>query len=149
MAFSMPRNVPDFADPQRQLEDRAWGSASGRGNRHSGIVGGVQDRVSSMFDSETLPMYKDKPWGYAPSKRSRSMWRRKRTYGSLTLGVFFVLYMLGFISNGQDESRSSSTWSWMGLSEEQGAPDWDKRRQHVVEAFELSWDAYERYGWGE
>ncbi|KAL2212352.1 mannosyl-oligosaccharide 1,2-alpha-mannosidase [Sarocladium strictum] len=146
MAFSMPRNVPDFADPQRQLEDRVWQSATGR-NRHGGIMGGVQDKVSSMFDNEALPMYKDKPFGHGPSRR-KSIWKKKRTLGSLTLGLVFLLYMMGLFSSGSEKKASVSSWTWMGMSKEKGVVDWDKRREHVVEAFQLSWDAYERYAWG-
>lgn len=110
-------------------------------------MSGVQDKVSSMFDSEALPMYKDKPYGYGPSRR-KSIWRKKRTFGTLTLGVVFLLYMLGFFSNSSEKNTSVSSWAWMGLSKEKGQVDWDKRREHVVEAFQLSWDAYERYAWG-
>ena len=111
-------------------------------------MGGVQEKVSSMFDSEALPMYKDKPYGYGPSRR-RSMWKKKRTFGTLTLGIVFLLYMLGFFSSSTGEKRPSvSSWTWMGLSQERGKVNWDKRREHVVEAFQLSWDAYERYAWG-
>jgi mannosyl-oligosaccharide alpha-1,2-mannosidase len=100
-----------------------------------------------MFDNEALPMYKDKPFGHGPSRR-KPIWKKKRTLGSLTLGLVFLLYMMGFFSSGSEKKASVSSWTWMGMSKEKGVVDWDKRREHVVEAFQLSWDAYERYAWG-
>lgn len=126
MSFGLPRNVPDFSNPQRQLEDRVWG----RGSRDS------------------LPMYKDKPFGYAPSSRRHALWKRKRALGALMLGVVFVLYMLGYLSSDSIGREGVSAWPWMGLSDDPNKNYWEKRRQHVVEAFQLSWDAYERHGWG-
>jgi endoplasmic reticulum Man9GlcNAc2 1,2-alpha-mannosidase len=140
--------MPDFADPQRQLEDRVWASVPGRGKRHGGgIMGGVQDRVNSLFDDNALPMYKDKPFGYAG--RRRPIWRKKRVLGPLLGGAVFLLYIFGFFSHSAERRNSTSAWPWMGLSQERLVVDWDKRRQHVVEAFEISWDAYERYAWGK
>ncbi|PHH90115.1 hypothetical protein CDD83_4461 [Cordyceps sp. RAO-2017] len=144
MSFSVPKNVPNFAAPHRDLEDRAWKSVPRRG----GILNEVQGRVAGLFENEELPMYKDKPYTYAPSMRRRPWWRRKRMLSIVALGVLALLYLKGFFSRHGGGPRSTSTWSWMGLSQEGVADDWDKRRQHVVEAFELSWDAYERYGWG-
>ncbi|PFH60678.1 hypothetical protein XA68_10548 [Ophiocordyceps unilateralis] len=97
MSFSVPQNLPDFGAPHRDLEDRAWASVARRGaGAGVGILNNVQDRVAGVFDRESLPMYKDKP----------------------------------YTRTGRDGG------------------DWLERRRHVVEAFELSWDAYERYAWG-
>jgi endoplasmic reticulum Man9GlcNAc2 1,2-alpha-mannosidase len=146
-SFSIPKNVPNFGNPDRDLEDRAWASLSGS----RGIVGDVQSRVTSMFDKDTLPMYKDKPMGYAPSHRRRPWWKKKRTLAAFSLAVLTLLYLFGFFSSDGDlrprPSSSNSGWSWMGSS--QASADWDARRGRVVEAFELSWDAYERYAWGK
>lgn len=101
-----------------------------------------------MFDKEALPMYKDKPFTYTPSYKNRPLWRKKRFFGSLVLGVVFLLYLLGGFSGSRDDAKPiKSSWSWMGLGD-MGKADWEGRRSKVVEAFQLSWDTYERYAWG-
>jgi len=39
-------------------------------------------------------------------------------------------------------------WGWLAQEEGGKKVDWLERRERVVEAMELSWDAYERYAWG-
>ncbi|GFP58020.1 mannosyl-oligosaccharide 1,2-alpha-mannosidase [Trichoderma asperellum] len=143
MSFSIPKNVPNFGDPTRALEDRAWAALSRRGG--GGVLNG------SMFEkSDSLPMYKDKPYGYAPSMRLRPWWRRKKVLGIITAAVVFFLYLTGFFSgHPKAKKTSASALSWLGLSQDKDQVDWDERRKHVVDAFEVSWDAYERYGWGK
>ncbi|EHK17459.1 glycoside hydrolase family 47 protein [Trichoderma virens Gv29-8] len=122
MSFSMPKHVPDFGDPSRALEDRAWAALSRRG---------------------------DKPYAYAPSMRLRPWWRRKKVLGAITAAVVFLLYITGFFSGHPEAKTSGSAFSWLRLSQDRDHVDWDERRQSVVEAFEVSWDAYERYAWGK
>ncbi|KAH0526505.1 hypothetical protein TsFJ059_009813 [Trichoderma semiorbis] len=141
MSFSMPKHVPDFGDPSRALEDRAWAALSRRGG--PGVL------KSSLFESDTLPMYKDKPYAYAPSMRLRPWWRRKKVLGTLTAAVVFLLYIMGFFSGHPEAKSSGSAFSWLRMSQDRDHVDWDERRQSVVEAFEVSWDAYERYAWGK
>ncbi|KAL7802020.1 family 47 glycoside hydrolase [Trichoderma aethiopicum] len=149
MSFSLPKHVPDFGDPSRALEDRAWAALSRRGGGGGG--GGKTGFFESSSDS--LPMYKDKPYAYAPSMRLRPWWRRKKVLGTIAAAVMFVLYLMGFFSSDEPEAMkkksSGSAFSWLGLSQEKGGVDWDERRKSVVEAFEVSWDAYERYAWGK
>ena len=139
MAFSMPRNVPNFGGADRDLEDSAWSS----------LRGGVQKGVSGLYQKkESLPMYKDKPYAYAPSHKNRPWWRRKRILGSICAFITLLVYFVAFRHKSQTEIRSSkSGWSWMGVSD-QNKVDWEERREKVVEAFQLSWDSYERYAWG-
>lgn len=146
MAFNIPKHVPNFGDPNRDLEDHAWASVSRRGGA---VFNGMQDRVAGYFDGESLPMYKDKPYAYAPSERLRPWWRRKRILGTVTFVMLTLLYLGGFFSSSEaTTSPTTPGWAWLGSSSEKGRADWDKRRERVVEAFELSWDAYERYAWG-
>lgn len=159
MSFSVPKNVPSFGNPQRMMEDRVWGNTavtarSGKAlhaNKNSGILGEVQDRVGGLFDDRnTLPMYKDKPYAYPPSQRAKPIWRRKRVLASVFL-FLALLYYFGAFGRHHDTAVSSTPiWSWLSSSSESGKiADWTKRRERVVEAFTLSWDAYERYAWGE
>ncbi|KPM43847.1 Mannosyl-oligosaccharide 1,2-alpha-mannosidase [Neonectria ditissima] len=128
MSFSIPKNLPAFANPQRDLEDRAWGSGAASGR------------------SKGLPMYKDKPYGYPGSHKGRPLWKRKRVVGIVAV-VLSLLYWTGFFTKPPKKNAPTDS-SWMTVTQEKGEADWDKRRERVVEAFELSWDAYKRYAWG-
>lgn len=155
-SFSIPKNVPSFSDPQRELENRVWGSSgvTARSASHSngGVMSGMQDRVGGFFDKTRgdLPMYKDKPYSYASSRRQRPYWKRKRTAGGTGIFVLALLYFLGFFSSGDsDAAKSKDGWNWLQKAEKPGAKvDWLDRREKVTDAFKLSWDAYSRYAWG-
>jgi mannosyl-oligosaccharide alpha-1,2-mannosidase len=102
--FSVPRNVPSFTNPQRELENKVWGASAvtakpaGHYSHNGGGIGGVQNRIGGFFEkTRDLPMYKDKPFSYATTRRYRPLWRRKRILASVGLFVIFILYLLGFI----------------------------------------------------
>ncbi|KAJ8121010.1 hypothetical protein ONZ43_g2431 [Nemania bipapillata] len=150
MSFGVPKNTPSFNNPQRVIEDHIWGStavARGPNNRHGpggGILGSVQDRL--FENRNALPMYKDKPYAYPPSHRHRPLWRRKRSIGFLLL-IVSLLYYFGAFQEHHD--TVAAPWGWLTSSSESGkSADWLGRRQRVVEAFTLSFDAYSRYAWG-
>ena len=115
-------------------------------------MGNVQDRVGGFFKEAKgdLPMYKDKPYSYAASRRQRALWKQKRTWGIASIFGFLVLYMTGcFSGNHHDSVKEKASWGWLSKSENGGSKvDWFARRDKVKEAFTLSWDAYERYAWG-
>ncbi|KAJ2905119.1 glycoside hydrolase family 47 protein [Zalerion maritima] len=142
MAFSVPKNVPSFGNPQRKLEDQIWGSTPGR---DGGLVGSVQDR---FFDRQGLPMYKDKPYAYQPSRRARPIYRRKRVLGLFILISIGLLYFFGAFGGKGRRLDRAQNWSWLKSDTIESVADWDDRRQKVVDTFTLSWDAYERYAWG-
>lgn len=158
MAFNIPRNIPSFTSPQRLAEDQLW-AASTRGNAGasgSTILGGVGGLLEGAGihgrHSQGLPMYKDKPYAYPPSGRVRPIYRRKRVLTLLALVLLAAFYYLGwFDAHKERVSRAPLSWDWLNSKEEespQSRVDWLSRRERVVEAFELSWDAYERYAWG-
>lgn len=150
MSFTVPKNSPSFNNPQRAVEDHIWGStAVARGpnskNGHGGgIFGGVQDRL--FENRNALPMYKDKPYAYPPSYRHRPLWRRKRSFGFVLLVISLLYYFSAFRKH---HDTITSPWNWLSSSSESGkSADWPGRRERVVEAFTLSYDAYSRYAWG-
>lgn len=162
MSFTIPKNVPSFSNPQRAVEDRLWASsgvtARSGGHRGGGVGGGIigegLDKVGGFLGSNkgaTLPMYKDKPYAYPHSLRSRPFYRKKRCMAWFLLMVVAVAWLLGFFGQDQyDRIPSLKTSDW--LKAEKDIPsakvDWLGRREKVVGAFELSWDAYKRYAWG-
>lgn len=152
--FSIPKNVPSFTNPQRELENRSWGSSgvTARSANSTGgsMLNGVQDRVGNYFEkNKDLPMYKDKP--YASSRRAPAFYKRTRIQGAFLAFVVLVLYFLGVFGDGEQTSKSKGDWSFLSRLDEpetSSGVDWLERREKVKEAFTLSWDAYKRYGWG-
>lgn len=63
--------------------------------------------------------------------------------------AFFVyaLYLFGFFSSSAPGNASKEKWSFFKGKEDPGT-DWLGRRERVKEAFTISWDAYEKHGWG-
>ena len=147
MAFSIPKNVPRFDDDtQRGYENTYWAfQPDGGGNGNA-----ISNTIGSYFPNKDLPMYKDKPYSYAASRRQVSFWRRKRVLGS----IFIVMAVLIYFSLpsksdiGKTRDPSSSLWNW--ITKPGGSKiDWELRRESVKDAFKLSWDGYERNAWGE
>lgn len=130
MAFSMPRTVPSFDSRQRELEDRFWGSGQ-RSNK-----------------SDRLPMYKDKPYASPYDDEDRPFWKRKKWVAIIALVVLTLIYWTGSSKKPSPKRTVTTDWSYTGLSKDDRKANWDHRRDRVVEAFELSWDAYKRYAWG-
>lgn len=93
-------------------------------------------------------MYKDKPYAYAASRRYKPLWKQRKVLALVGLFVMFVLYMFGIIGNEDTTKKTTQSWTWLKSEKTSGNIDWLSRRERVVEAFTLSWDAYERYAWG-
>ncbi|ERS98665.1 hypothetical protein HMPREF1624_05452 [Sporothrix schenckii ATCC 58251] len=158
MAFSVPRNVPTFNDPQRLAEDHFWAAATRRpgagannaGNKGIiGTAGNLLDAATGGRNRQALPMYKDKPYGYPASQRRRPLLRRRRFWILLVLVLVSILYYRGWFEEHRERVPLRG-WTWSTKDEKaRGRVDWLGRRERVVEAFELSWDAYERYAWGQ
>lgn len=138
---------------------------AGGGTTSSGVLGGVQDLLSARSGNHNrggaLPMYKDKPYGYPPGggRARRPLFRRKRTCGLLLLVIVAgLVWWTGLFAGHHRRERAAARLNrlgaWLGREEEGNGPsarskvDWLRRRERVVEAMELSWDAYERYAWG-
>lgn len=159
MSFSIPKNAPSFSNPQRQLEDRLWAASGSTGKRtglpRSGVLGGLPDRVGDFMtpNRAALPMYKDKPYAYAPSGRSSRRCRWRRWVGVVMVALLVTLWYVGQYTDRHDKAREKlGEWGLVrndrGKSTS-GKHDWEERRRRVVEAMRLSWGAYERYAWGK
>ncbi|KAK6343898.1 mannosyl-oligosaccharide alpha-1,2-mannosidase [Orbilia brochopaga] len=171
MAFSIPRNVPSFTNPQRQNEDSYWAS-SGSGSAHKTSSGGgnsVHNRIGGIFRSSPsdLPLYKDKPYysstasTYGYRRRRRDMFLRKRV-GVLVILVVGAIYWWFFSyglskvdeanatgSGGTAQSAGKESTGWFGgKTQKTDSKVWLDRRERVKEVFLLSWNAYANYAWG-
>jgi mannosyl-oligosaccharide alpha-1,2-mannosidase len=171
MSFAVPKNVPSFSNPHRQLEDHLWAasssssssrqrpSAGGAGSTASSVINGVQDLLGARGNRAALPMYKDKPYMYPPGRGGpqagwrRPVYRRKRTCGFLLLVIAGLVWWTGMFAGQQELAVTKlNDWGWLNQEEKAekgtGKVDWLQRRERVVEAMELSWAAYERHAWG-
>ena len=125
-------------------------SSRGSKGHQNGLLNEVHSRVDGFIGSRgQLPMYKDKPYTYAASRRLQPHWRRKRSWLVVAVLVLTGLYFFGAFA-GDSDTLSASKWNWAKTQEPTGNKvDWNSRKDRVREAFELSWDAYARYGWGK
>lgn len=166
MSFNIPKNIPSFANAQQRMaEDHLWAAATGRPgqipqHRHHGAGGGgfldeVREGAGRLLgqDGRTLPMYKDKPYAYPPSHRRRAWYMRKRYWLGFCLVIFIFLWFSGNFDDHKEKVKEHIGKNLTWLKEQDGRAksnaDWLKRRERVVEAFELSWDSYEKHAWGE
>ncbi|KAL9042725.1 MAG: hypothetical protein Q9180_000383 [Flavoplaca navasiana] len=142
MSFSGPKNVNGY----RNQHESSWDTAGSNGYTRSNIGA----KLDGYFDKRELPMYKDKPYSYAASRR-KPWWQKWRFTGVILLLLVALLYWIGIFSSTSTRTRvrdtSKSTWSWS--SKMAGTQvDWNERRERVKDAFVLSWDGYEKYAWG-
>lgn len=143
MSFSAPGSVTSH----RHQNDGIWGSSGQNGYTKSNIGA----KLDGYFEKKELPMYKDKPYNYASSRRKPLYQKWRFTFGVFTL-LIGLLYWLGMFSSptkatAKMKDTSKSTWSWLNKPTT-GEVNWDERREKVKEAFIHSWDGYEKYAWG-
>ena len=161
MSFAVPKNVPSFNSPQRGVETEYWASSGlsprAANGQHAGSTnGGMAGKLDAFFDKRQLPMYKDKPYKYAASRRSLRWYQRRNVLVGIIFGLLALAYWFGVFSStssgGHQDVKSPgamSAWDWPPPSM-QPAPqvDWNNRREQVKAAFVMSWDGYEKYAWG-
>ncbi|KAL8908752.1 MAG: hypothetical protein Q9207_000609 [Kuettlingeria erythrocarpa] len=144
MSFSASNDVNGH---HRHQTNASWGSAGQNAYTKSNIGA----KLDGYFDKKELPMYKDKPYSYASSRR-KPWYRKWRFTFAVILLLVGLLSWIGLFSSPTEamvkaKGTSKSTWSWMNKP---GAAKvgWDDRREQVKEAFMRSWDGYEKYAWG-
>lgn len=171
MSYSFPQATPSFPS-QHPYGDNYWRAASRSPNGRlpgyglSGQPTGLPspNRLSPFLNNNraTLPLYKDKPY-FAPKRTGPRSRRRKALYGGIALFILMVLWycLSGPTWNGRvktpDSAKGAKLWEWVQGLEKEGSDksgkqknvDWDARRERVRDAFIVSWDGYEKYGWGE
>ena len=112
---------------------------------------GISQKLEGFFDNRQLPMYKDKPFSYAASRRKAPIYKRWRVILGAILGLAALYYLFGTSTSHVPTSRSKTTkgnaLGWLRRPDPVTV-DWEERRERVKEAFVLSWDGYEKYAWG-
>ncbi|KAL8747435.1 MAG: hypothetical protein Q9190_000696 [Brigantiaea leucoxantha] len=143
MSYALPRNV----NTHRHRENGWLGSTTQNG--HTGTSVGA--KLDGFFDKRELPMYKDKPYSYAASRRSKPLYQRWRFTFGILLFLFALLFWFGLFSTtgskNATKGKVKGSWSWLNQPSPSALIDWDERREKVKDAFKLSWDGYEKYAW--
>ena len=152
MSFSVPHNAPNFVSDQRANENAYWGSAR-RTHPNGHANHGIGNSLNGLFENKSLPMYKDKPYSYAASRRQAPWYKRPGVwlaFGVLSLLNFYIFWTFlrpSVRASIEGDHNSSNTWNW--LEKPSGTiADWDLRREAVKDAFKLSWDGYATHAWG-
>ncbi|PNS17770.1 hypothetical protein CAC42_3165 [Sphaceloma murrayae] len=108
------------------------------------------EKLGSMFSDgrkSSLPMYKDKPFGYPSSQRQ--VWRRKRLLGLIGAGVLVGLWVIrSWFGGDANGGFGLGAGTLGGKGRAKGKVDWLERREEVRTVMKESWRGYEKYAWG-
>ena len=137
---------------QRSHAEDYWGNSGPPRSQNGSINGGLGSKLEGFMDKKELPMYKDKPYNYAGSRKYIPLYRQKRIISGAVLVLIGLAYWLGMLSPSavktNPKETSESAWNWLSSPKTSASVDWDDRREKVKDAFMLSWDGYEQYAWG-
>lgn len=137
------------SDPHSSTDGNWPGSRMHAQNGHTG--NGLGHKLEGFFDNRQLPMYKDKPFSYAASRRRPPVYRRWRVILGAVLVFAALFYLISPSAPRRSKAGAKSTGGrglgWLRRPDP-AAVDWDERRERVKEAFIVSWDGYEKYAWG-
>ena len=120
--------------------------------QNGSIANAMGQKLEGLFDGRQLPMYKDKPYSYAASRRKPSLYKRPQILVGLLLSILGLFYCLQPYMSVTGKSRRVIEPGKIDLSRLRpglAAVNWEDRREKVKEAFVLSWDGYEQNAWGE
>lgn len=138
---------------QRSHAEDYWGNSGQSKSQNGHTNGGLGSKLEGYMDKKELPMYKDKPYNYAGSRKYTPFYKQKRVISGAILLVIGLAYWSGIFSPLAVEpiplGTNKSAWNWLSSSVTTPASgNWEERREKVKEAFMLSWDGYEQYAWG-
>ena len=142
----------------------SYDTSAPRPGRRATLMGEKMNDISNIItggnNEAELPMYKDKPYNYAPSSKRKPIYRRPRVLVLIALLLLIVFYFSGGSSslppppvsdNVLEAMRGSQLGKTFGnFMKESKKPtsNWSDRRDRVRDAFKISWEAYEQHGWG-
>lgn len=134
----------------------------GNGNGSSGGGGAGLGKMNSFFGGKKnreLPVYKDKPY-FKPRRTGPNRTASRVVYTAVACFMVMLLYVFwgGWgspVAVGPVGETGENLWKWSQMfdAEEDSASlkkvNWEERREKVKDVFTISWDSYEKYGWGE
>ena len=149
----MKRSVMSYRPQNANHSDSSanGGWPGSRTHAQNGHTSGIGQKLEGFFDNRQLPMYKDKPYSYAASRRKAPIYKQWRfLVGAILCFALFYLFGPSTSRNPTKPGRKKgeSGLGWLRQPDAKTV-DWDERRERVKEAFTLSWDGYEKYAWGE
>ena len=116
-------------------------------------IGEKFNNILPQKENGELPMYKDKPYNYATSSRRRPFYRRRNIVLAFTAILSLLLFFSGAFSKLPTGKVIDETAFKRPLTIFSGTKastiDWDGRRERVRDAFQISWEAYEKHAWGK
>ena len=134
-------------------EQNYWQSSR---SRHPPPSDTISSKLNGIFGSEShdLPMYKDKP--HFQTRRRTPWYRKKRILIASALALLTFIWWFGIVlgsSRAENAAAAHPRKGWLErlLSRpdvQHKAIDWKARQDSVRDAFTISWDAYEKDGWG-
>ena len=142
----------------------SYDGSNSRPGRRATLMGEKMNDFSNMLagsdKDQELPMYKDKPYNYAPSQRRKPYYRRPRILALAVVLLLLIFYFLGGSSTlppAPVPENVREAWKSSQLSKpfdnflkDSRLPtaNWEDRRERVKDAFKITWSAYEQHGWG-
>lgn len=137
---------------QRSHAEDYWSNSGQSSSQNGNTNGGLGSKLEGFMEKKELPMYKDKPYNYAGSRKYTPLYRQQRVISGAVLVMIGLAYWFGIFSSSAVKSKprdiNKSAWNWLSSPATSAFVDWDDRREKVKEAFMLSWDGYEQYAWG-
>ncbi|OKL61744.1 hypothetical protein UA08_02819 [Talaromyces atroroseus] len=146
-----------------------YGFSQSKNNNHNNSDSGI-GKMSSFFGggsrnkARELPVYKDKPY-FKPRRTGRSQAASRIIY--MVFAAFAIVFLYVFWGSwggppavsGPTGNTGENLWKWVqtfddevekheGGASSKGKVNWEERRQKVKDVFTVSWDSYEKYGWG-
>lgn len=136
--------------------------SNGNANNNGSAGGAGLGKMNSFFGgkkSRELPVYKDKPY-FQPRRTGPSRTASRVVYMVVACFMMVLLYVFWGGSGspaavGPVGETGENLWKWVQTfdAEDEGASstkvNWEERREKVKDVFTISWDSYEKYGWGE
>ena len=141
----MPQNVSSFDSSERQHDTSHWRHK----NENDSAAEGIKSKINEYMGTEKgLPMYKDKPNYYPPSRR-QTMTKGRKMLTLLLVLLLGMLWVTGIIPDpfhlpDLDSTKKPVPSRWTKTNPKL----WAQRADAVKEVFATSWDGYEQYAWG-
>ena len=129
---------------QRSHAEDYWGNSGQPRSQHGHTNSGLGSKLESFMDKKELPMYNDKPYNYAGSRKQTPLYRQKLFIGGAILVLIWFAYWFGIFSPSVAKPKLRETnkgaWNWLSSPTASAPVDWDDRRESEGGIYtELGW----------